>query len=136
MRGEVGAKRRVRDIVKDKPPTASDQPPSLFRDRARDLRQHGTDAEHKLWLRLRNRGLGVKVRRQHPIGNYIVDFVCLEAKLVIELDGGQHDDAANRWEDAERTRFLVRSGYRVVRFWNNEVIKNIDGVLARIVDLL
>jgi very-short-patch-repair endonuclease len=111
-------------------------PAALFRDRARRLRQESTDAERKLWLFLRNQGMGVKFRRQHPMGNFIVDFVCLEAKLVVELDGGQHDRDADRAADTEQTRYLEERGYRVLRFWNNEVLSEIDAVLARIGDFL
>ena len=67
--------------------------------------------------------MGVKFRRQHPIGNFIVDFVSLEAKLVVEIDGGQHDDEADRSTDAQRTRYLEERGYRVVRLWNNDLLK-------------
>jgi len=102
---------------------------------ARDLRRHQTDAERRLWRRLRDRQLaGAKFRRQHPIGQYIVDFCCLEAKLVVELDGGQH--AARRATDTERTAFLEAQGYRVLRFWNNDVLSNLDGVLQRIAEAL
>lgn len=87
-----------------------------------------TDAERKLWRRLCNRQMGgAKFRRQVPVGPYVVDFLCIEARLVIEIDGGQHA------EDGEkRTRYLQQYGYRVIRFWNNEVLGNLDGVLTRI----
>jgi primosomal protein N' (replication factor Y) len=98
---------------------------------ARRLRRHGTDAEALLWQRIRNRALlGGKFRRQHPIGPYVGDFVCIEARLVIELDGGQHDPGAD--ETSVRTAFLEGRGLRVLRFWNNDVIANLDGVLERI----
>jgi very-short-patch-repair endonuclease len=80
--------------------------------------------------------MGVKFRRQHPIGNFIVDFVSLEAKLVVEIDGGQHDDNADRLADAQRSQYLEERGYRVVRFWNNDVLRDIDAVLTRIADFL
>jgi very-short-patch-repair endonuclease len=93
------------------------------------LRRDQTDVEQKLWLAVRNRRLAnAKFRRQATIGRYIVDFLCIEAKLIVELDGGQHSEEA----DAERTRFLEAQGYRVLRFWNNDVIENFDGVLAAI----
>ena len=98
---------------------------------ARRLRRNSTDAERALWARLRNRSLaGHKFRWQHPIGPYVVDFVCILRKLVIELDGGQH--AQNLGGDVSRTKWLERQGYRVLRFWNNEVLQNIEGVLEAI----
>lgn len=99
--------------------------------RARQLRRDGTVVEQRLWYHLRNRQLaGIKFRRQEPLGVFIVDFCSLDAKLVIELDGGQH--AEHLAADAERTTALERMGYRVLRFWNNEVVENLDSVLERI----
>ena len=96
--------------------------------RARKLRKHQTDAELLLWQHLRNRQLqGYKFRRQFPIGQYIVDFVCLSQKLIIELDGSQHMN--NAVYDIRRTQFLESYGYKVVRFWNNDVLANADSVL-------
>ncbi len=96
--------------------------------RARGLRQHMTDAEQKLWYRLRNRQLcGYKFRRQHEIDHYIVDFACNEALLVVELDGGQH--AEQQEYDERRTQHLQTRGYHVLRFWNNEALTNIESVL-------
>ena len=98
---------------------------------ARRLRRNGSDVESKLWRRLRGRAVaGCKFRRQHPIGPFVVDFACLEVPLVAELDGGQHD----RDEDAcsARTCLLQARRFRVLRFWNNEVSENLDGVLATI----
>jgi very-short-patch-repair endonuclease len=80
--------------------------------------------------------MGAKFRRQHPIGNFIVDFVSLEAHLVVEIDGGQHDDETERLADGHRTLYLEDRGYRVLRFWNNEVLTDIDAVLTRIADSL
>ena len=98
---------------------------------ARRLRRQQTDAERILWLRLRDRRLnGWKFKRQVQIDNFIADFYCAEAKLILELDGGQH--AVQTARDAERTRVLTSMGYLVVRFWNNEVLTNIEGVLAEI----
>ena len=95
----------------------------------RRLRSNMTDAEQRLWRFLRRKQmLGFKFRRQHPFGDYIVDFVCLEARLAIEVDGGQHD--AQRADDAARTEYLKRAGFRVLRFWNNEVMNEIDSVTA------
>ena len=96
--------------------------------KARALRSNLTDAEQFLWQRLRYRQIeGHKFRRQRPVGPYIVDFVCLEVKLIIEVDGGQHSD--NKTYDMVRDRWLEEEGYRVLRFWNNEVLKNIEGVI-------
>lgn len=98
-------------------------------DRARHLRRNLTDAERMLWQALRNRQLGHrKFRRQMPIGPYIVDFACEESRLIIELDGGQH--AARQDYDSARTQYLEKCGYRVLRFWNNDVMGNLDGVLT------
>jgi very-short-patch-repair endonuclease len=112
---------------------AGEPPPLLTRDRARKLRRAAADAENKLWARLRNRQLeGAKFRRQHSIGPYIADFFCLEARLVIELDGGQHDEQTRREADERRTRYLQAQGYTVLRFWNSEVSEDMDGVLEAI----
>lgn len=95
------------------------------------LRTNSTDAEKRLWQALRNRQLqGHKFRRQHPIPPYIVDFVCLERRLIVELDGGQH--AESQAYDASRTAALERLGYRVLRFWNNEILGNTQAVLEAI----
>ncbi|MGE0746530.1 MAG: endonuclease domain-containing protein [Rhodospirillales bacterium] len=94
---------------------------------ARRLRRDPTDAERRLWNALREAQLPWRVRRQHPIGEYIVDLAVPVRKLAIELDGGQHD--ANRAADAQRTAELEKHGYRVIRFWNNEVLGNLDGVM-------
>jgi very-short-patch-repair endonuclease len=97
-------------------------------DRARGLRRDMTDAEHLLWRHLRNRHLmGSKFRRQHEVDRYIVDFVCPEAGLIVELDGGQHAETVA--SDAHRTRRLESLGYRVLRFWNNDVLTNTEAVL-------
>jgi very-short-patch-repair endonuclease len=98
---------------------------------ARHLRRRQTDAEWKLWQILRaGRLRGWKFRRQQPIGRYIVDFVCFEKRLVIELDGGQHQDRAG--EDRERDDWLAAKGFEVLRFWNNDVMQNLEGVVERI----
>lgn len=105
----------------------------LHVDRARRLRVSQTDAEQKLWRHLRNRQLqGWKFRRQHEIDRYIADFVCPDAGLVVELDGGQHDEQVAY--DETRTRKLQDMGYRVLRFWDNDVLTNIEGVLQVILD--
>ncbi len=98
---------------------------------ARRLRRVQTDAENKLWIRLRNRQVnGAKFRRQHPIGRYIVDFCCLESRLVIELDGGHHAEQVRT--DQVRSGYLQRQGYRVLRFWDHDVLTQSDAVVEEI----
>ena len=105
--------------------------PTLVSENARQLRKNPTEAEKRLWYQLRDKQLADhRFRRQTPIGPYIVDFFCPEAKLIIELDGGQH--AENVDHDQKRTDWLEARGYRVIRFWNNEVFENMEGVLASI----
>jgi very-short-patch-repair endonuclease len=90
----------------------------MLLNRARELRKNPTDAERKLWAHLRLRQIGgYKFRRQHPLGPYIVDFVCIEKKLIVEVDGGQHDE--KRFYDAKRDKWLEEKGFKVIRFWNN-----------------
>ena len=102
---------------------------------ARRLRRDQTTAEQKLWSRLRDRQLErYKFRRRVPLGRFIVDFSCYDARLVIELDGGQHAEQSEA--DAARTQWLEGRGFRVLRFWNNEVEENLDGVLMRILEVL
>jgi very-short-patch-repair endonuclease len=97
------------------------------------LRQNQTDAEALLWSKLRSRQLlDLKFRRQHAIGSYFADFVCIEIGLIVELDGGQHSDAEAIAYDAKRSSELAAMGLRVLRFWNNEVLQEKDGVLERI----
>jgi len=103
---------------------------------SRSLRQHQTDAEKLLWTRLRNKQIGVKFRRQQLLGPYIVDFVSFDKMLIIEINGGQHNKPSAMIKDAERTIWLQKNGYRVIRFWSNEVLANIEGVLTRIYELL
>jgi very-short-patch-repair endonuclease len=99
---------------------------------AKKLRTTSTDAERLLWSRLRARRLfGSKWKRQQPLGNYIVDFVCFESRLIIELDGGQHADA--KLGDDERDAWLSAHGFHVLRFWNREALSNLEGVLMVIV---
>jgi len=106
-----------------------------LRNNARHLRKNLTDAEQQLWRHLRLRQIDAhKFRRQHPIGNYIADFVCIERKLIVEVDGGQHADQLGY--DAARTAWLEAAGYRVLRFWNNEVLENIEGVVERVREAL
>jgi very-short-patch-repair endonuclease len=109
--------------------------PSVQKSRARKLRKNLTDVENELWSQLRDRQLsGVKFRRQHPIGPFVVDFCCVEKGLVVELDGGHH--AERSAADERRTKLIERSGYRVLRFWDNEVLSNLYGVLERINEAL
>jgi very-short-patch-repair endonuclease len=99
---------------------------TLIQQRARTLRSNSTDTERYLWQRLRGKQVaGSRIRRQVPIGPYIADFVCLEAKLVVEVDGSQHGGDY----DQTRDQVIQSHGFLVLRFWNNEVLQNIDGVL-------
>jgi very-short-patch-repair endonuclease len=103
----------------------------LERDEARRLRRDQTDAEYVLWSELRaQKFLGLKFRRQHPIGPYIVDFCCIDKQLIIELDGSQHIETQEY--DERRTAFLDREGFRVVRFWNDEVLMAMEAVLDKL----
>ena len=103
--------------------------------RAAELRHHPTPAEARLWSRLRAHQLnGIGFRRQHAIGSYIVDFCAPGKKLIVEVDGGQHLE--QKEYDAERTAFLESKGYRVLRFWNNDVLSNTETVLAMIAEAL
>ena len=103
----------------------------------RMLRRNQTEAENKLWYYLRDRRLnGIKFRRQQRIGKYVVDFVTYEHKLVIEVDGGQHNEVPGINSDTERTAWLVEHGLRVIRFWNNDVLKDTDLVLTSILNEL
>jgi very-short-patch-repair endonuclease len=90
-----------------------------------------TEAEKRIWYKVRSKQLGVKFRRQQLIGKYIVDFVCFEKKLVIEIDGGEHLQSSR---DEIRDEWLQKNGYKVLRFWNNDVLKNTDGVIQTIVN--
>ena len=95
---------------------------------AKSLRKRSTDAEKSIWMILRGKNLmSIKFRRQQPIGPYIVDFVSFDKKLIIEIDGGQH--ALEKEKDLERDLYFEEKGYKVLRFWNNEVLQNIEGVV-------
>jgi very-short-patch-repair endonuclease len=98
--------------------------------RARELRRNGTEAEKRLWGALREAFPNTRFRRQVPVGPYFADFLSVSAQLIVEVDGGQHAGATTY--DATRTRFLERQGYRVLRFWNNDVLANTEGVIARV----
>ena len=96
---------------------------------ARVLRSNQTKQEHKLWSLLRNRQFfGLKFKRQYPIADYIADFICIEKSIIIELDGGQHNQIKNIDNDKVRTKYLESQGYRVIRVWNNEGDNNFEGV--------
>ena len=111
---------------------ATMKPRNPLHNRARELRNNPTDAEHRLWQQLRNSQIeGVKFRRQQPIEMYIVDFVSFDKRIVIiELDGGQHAEAGRK--DQQRDACLAMNGFSVLRFWNNEVFENLEGVLESI----
>ena len=102
----------------------------LSRDKARQLRRKETDAERRLWMHLRRHQLGVQFRRQHPIGPYIVDFCCVDRMLIVELDGGQHED--QRAQGAARTDWLAKQGFRVLRFSDREALVQTEAVLIEI----
>ena len=105
--------------------------------KARSLRKNMTEQERMLWQYLRKRSINnFKFRRQYPIGNYIVDFVCIEKRLVIEIDGGQHNQSENVLYDQSRTQYIEECGYKVIRFWNNEIENNIEGVYEEILKYL
>ena len=96
---------------------------------ARNLRKNQTLVEARLWYRLRGRRLlGLRFRRQHPVGPYFADFACLELGLIVELDGGQHNSTEGRWRDCIRSDVLAAHGFEVLRFWDNETLSNTAGV--------
>jgi very-short-patch-repair endonuclease len=97
---------------------------------AGELRHNLTPAEQKLWTALRNDQLGVNFRRQHAIGPFVTDFCCIQKKLIIELDGGQHLEQEQY--DQERSQYLQAKGYRVLRFWNKDALNDLNGVIAAI----
>jgi very-short-patch-repair endonuclease len=100
--------------------------------KARELRRIPTEAEKALWKALRRDQLGVSFRRQHPIGHYVLDFYCPSAGLAIEVDGGQHAAGHQKEVDHRRDQWLLANGVRMLRFWNNEVLSNLQGVLQTI----
>ncbi|MDY1037399.1 endonuclease domain-containing protein [Lelliottia sp. CFBP8978] len=107
----------------------------MIRSHAKQLRRQLTREERRLWTLLRSRRLSqYKFRRQHPVDNYILDFACCEARLAVELDGGQHDERQEY--DRRRTLWLNKRGWRVLRFWNNELLNNEEAVLERILETL
>ena len=102
----------------------------------RKLRKNQTEAEARLWSCLRKKGLGYKFVRQYGVGKYILDFYCPLKKLAIEIDGSQHAEEENELYDTVRTKYLESGNIRVLRFWNNEVLSNMDGVLDKILEEL
>jgi len=110
--------------------------PTSVRRNARALRRNMTDAERLLWSRLRMGQLGFRFRRQHPIAPYVIDFYCIERRLAIELDGGQHNESAGIASDRHRSARLRTQGIQTLRFWDNDVLNNIDGVLQIILESL
>jgi len=107
---------------------------STLRQRAKKLRKQSTDTERHLWYYLRANQLGYKFKRQAPIGKYIVDFVCFEKRIIVELDGGQH--LINQQYDMERTAWLEERGFNVLRFWNNQILQQTDAVLEVLLQAL
>ena len=109
----------------------------MLRDKARELRKNLTEAESRLWSKLRRKQIGGhRFRRQFPIDKYIVDFVCLERRLIVELDGGQHNTAEGIENDRLRTDWLTSQGFLVIRFWNHDVMESLDAVLEVILRAL
>jgi len=121
------------DVVIPFPITSKERTPSpAFRERVGEaLRRNQTEAERRLWYHLRaHRFMGLKFKRQKPMGRYVVDFVCVEHRLIIELDGGQHTEQMAY--DQHRDAWLLSQGYTVLRFWNNDVMQRLESVLERI----
>lgn len=116
--------------------TANKQLWSVLKYRARENRKSATYAEHMLWQAIRGNRLGHKIRRQHPIDIFIVDFVCIRKKLCIEVDGGYHLSSEQKISDDQRTFALAQKGFRVIRFSNDEVVKRLDAVLTEIKTIL
>ncbi len=108
----------------------------ILKDFARENRKNMTEAESVLWNSIRNKGLGVKFLRQHIIGDYIVDFVCQETGLIIEVDGGYHSEPCQKEEDDTRTRYLESKGFKVIRFTNEEILFNIESVINKVYNLI
>ena len=105
-------------------------------EKARELRKNLTPQERKMWQLFRNHGfLGYEIRRQYPIGRYIVDFICRSKKIIIEIDGGQHNREENLVYDKERTEYLNSIGYQVIRFWNNDIDNKFDNVYSELLKL-
>ena len=104
-----------------------------LKENARFLRNNMTEQERKFWQIIKNRQFyGYRFLRQYVIGDYIVDFICREKKIIIELDGGQHNEQINIVYDLSRTKYLENKGYKVIRFWNNDIDNNLDGVYLQL----
>jgi very-short-patch-repair endonuclease len=131
--GERGGMPSRGEGVADLPKKRNSSRKSRLTPVARKLRKNPTEAEKKLWALIRADQLGVRFRRQYPVGPYVVDFYCSSARLIIEADGGQHNENSS---DMIRTAFLEGQGYRVLRFWNHDVLNNPEGVLERIREVL
>jgi very-short-patch-repair endonuclease len=109
----------------------------ILTEAAKQLRKRQTEAEKRLWFKLRDKQLkDVKFRRQEPIGNYVVDFVSFEKKLIIEIDGNPHRETQTRVNDTQRSLWLQEQGFKVLRFWNSEIENNLDKVVRKIKDTL
>jgi len=107
----------------------------ILTEAARQLRKRQTEAEKRLWFKLRDKQLkDVKFRRQEPIGSYVVDFVSFEKKLIIEIDGNPHRETQTRVNDKQRSLWLLQQGFKVLRFWNSEIENNLDKVVSKIKD--
>jgi len=107
----------------------------MLKERRRELRRNQTDAEKMLWRHVRGKQLqGRKFFRQYSVGPYILDFYCPELKLAVELDGGQHNDEEKKTSDNVRSEYLQKQGINVMRFWNHEVLQQLEAVLAKIVE--
>jgi very-short-patch-repair endonuclease len=106
------------------------QATSTARKNAKSLRTDLTDAERRIWSRLRREQLGCRFRRQHPLGGYVLDFACLDPKLIVEIDGSQHMDQVSY--DERRTAWLTQQGFRVLRFWSNDALSQTDAVIAEV----
>jgi very-short-patch-repair endonuclease len=127
---QMGDTRKLGEVGADMPRAQRSTP--QIKHRAIELRKQSTPAEIKLWSRIRNDQLGITFRRQHAIGNYVPDFCSPKAKLIIELDGSQHFE--QRDYDQARTEYLESQGYKVLRFWNNAVMKDLDSVIRAIIE--
>ena len=110
---------------------------SVLKPRRQELRRNQTDAEKALWLKVRNRQIcGMKFYRQYSLGPFILDFYCPEKKLAVELDGGQHNQHENKEYDTARSEYLKAHGIDVIRFWNNEVLLDMESVLLKLTSII
>lgn len=128
--------KKIKEMEKFGYETANGVNYELLKEFATTHRKHPTQAEYALWTRLRAKQLGVRFRQQHIIGDYIADFVVLEKKLIVEVDGGYHSLPEIQISDAQRTSELEAMGYSIIRFNNNEIISNIENVISKIKQVL